>query len=177
MNPVLEGPVMLQRPPPWRQVSQLAVWNRQVTRLAATSGRRGAAALEFCIVAALLFVIFLGMIEVGRAMMALGGVANAARTGARAGAITSGSYTDVVNAVQTTLAQAGLDSSYQVSVTVNGTPVSDDASFRARAIPGATVAVAVQVPYSSVTWLPAGTGIFLSPQQGLTQTAVFCKEG
>src|SRR5438094_968618 len=133
--------------------------------------RRGAAALEFCLVAGLLFLIFLGMIEVGRAMMALGGVANAARMGARAGAITSGSHSDVVAAVATCLGQAGLDSGYQVEVTVNGVVVTDDSSFGANASPGVPISVQVRVPYSSVTWLPAGTRIFLSPQQGLTQTA------
>src|SRR5207249_341771 len=49
--------------------------------------RGGAAAVEFAIVAGLLFTIFLGMIEVGRALMALAAVSNAARAGARAGAV------------------------------------------------------------------------------------------
>jgi Flp pilus assembly protein TadG len=149
----------------------------QARRADRGSPRRGAAALEFCIVGALLFLIFLGMIEVGRAMMALGGIANAARTGARTGATTAGTYSATVAAVQTTLAQAGLDSSSQVTVTVNGVVVTDDASFSAHVVPGATVSVQVRVPYSSVSWLPAGTGIFLSPQQGLSETAVFCREG
>jgi Flp pilus assembly protein TadG len=139
--------------------------------------RRGAAALEFCIVAALLFLIFLGMIEVGRAMMVLGAVANAARAGARAGGMTSGDYTAVTAAVQDALSRAKISGGQQVVVTVNDVTVTDDDSFRAAAVPGAAVSVTVKVPYSSVTWLPAGTQLFLSSGQVLAETAVMCKEG
>ena len=110
-------------------------------------------------------------------MMALGAIANAARSGARAGAVTSGNYTTTVAAAQAALDQAGVGQSAQFEVTVNGVTVTDDTTFRANATPGTPVAVSVRVPYSSVSWLPSGTGLFLSSQQALTQSAVLCKEG
>ena len=139
--------------------------------------RPGAAAVEFCIVAALLFTLFLGMIEVGRAMMVLGAVANAARAGARAGVVPSGDYSAVSAAAQGTIDRSGMGATAQLVVTVNGVEVSDDATFNANAVPGAAISVRVSVPYASVSWLPAGTGLFLGSQQALAETAVMCREG
>jgi Flp pilus assembly protein TadG len=139
--------------------------------------RAGAVAVEFAIVASLLFFIFLGMIEVGRAMMVLSAVSNAARNGARAGAVTLGDYTAITTAVNSSLTQATISGSTTTVVMVNSTTVTDDASFRAAALPGAAISVQVSVPYGSVSWLPAGTGIFISSTQPLTETAVMCKEG
>ncbi len=139
--------------------------------------RPAAAALEFCLVAALLFALFLGMIELSRAMMALGAVANAARAATRAGAVTAGGYADIVSAAGTTLTAAKIGGTPEVVVTVNGTVVTSDQSFQAAAVPGATISVKVGVLYSNVSWLPAGTGMFLSPSQKLSETAVLCKEG
>jgi Flp pilus assembly protein TadG len=147
-----------------------------VTRLL-ERGRPGAAAVEFCIVAALLFTIFLAMIEVGRAMMVLGAVANAARVGARAGAVTGGDYSAVTSAVDTALGAASLNTSGQVTVTVNGVVVTDDNTFKANATAGVPVSVRVSVTYGSVSWLPAQVGLFLSAQQSLAETAVLCREG
>src|SRR5262249_9926201 len=137
----------------------------------------GAAAVEFCIVAALLVTIFLAMIEVGGAMMALGAIANAARVGARAGAVTAGTYSDITSNVQAALDGSSVGGSAQVVVTVNGTEVTDDATFKANATPGAPISVRVSVPCSSVSWLPAGTGLFLSGQQSLAEAAVCCPQG
>jgi Flp pilus assembly protein TadG len=139
--------------------------------------RPGAAAVEFCIVATLLLTLFLGMIEVGRAMMVLGAVANAARAGARAGAVPSGDYSAVTAGVQSTLDRSGITATAQVVVTVNGVEVTDDAAFKVSAVPGAPISVRVSVAYAGVSWLPAGTGLFLSSQQALAETAVMCKEG
>src|SRR3954470_925117 len=136
-----------------------------------TRTRPAAAALEFCFVASLLLMIFLAMIELGRAMMVLGGIANAARAGARAGALTAGDYSACVSAAQTALAQGGIPGTPEVVVSVDGVEVSDDAAFRSAAVPGASISVCVKVPYANVSWLPAGTGMFLSPQQTLAETA------
>jgi Flp pilus assembly protein TadG len=150
----------------------------QASRLLYDKSRRcGAAAIEFCIVASVLFLIFLGMIEVGRAMMALGAVANAARSAARTGATTAGTYSNSVSAAQTTLSQAGISATPNVTVVVNGVTVTDDATFATNATAGVSVSVTVSVPYSGVSWLPAGTGVFLSSQQSLSETSVLCREG
>jgi Flp pilus assembly protein TadG len=99
--------------------------------------RSGAAALEFAIVSTLLFTIFLAMIEVSRALMTLAAVSNAARAGARAGAVPTGSYGAVCNAVNSNLAGAGINvAGNPTTVTINDVGVGDDASFAAAATPG-----------------------------------------
>jgi Flp pilus assembly protein TadG len=140
--------------------------------------RSAAAALEFAIVSTLLFTIFLGMIEVSRALMTLAAVSNAARAGARAGAVPTGSYTAVCDAVNASLSGAGINvAGNPTTVTINDVGVGDDNSFKAQATPGSSVAVQVRIPYSAVSWLPAGSTFFLSPNQQLVETVVMRKEG
>ena len=140
-----------------------------------------AAAVEFAIVVGLLFTIFLGMIEIGRAMMVLGALSDAARSGARAGVVPSGDYTGRPPAPQSCCAaldRASLaNSPCPVTVTVNGTIVLDDASFNAAVLPGGDVSVTVRIPYSQASWFPAGAGFFFSSDQQLTETVVMRREG
>ena len=142
-----------------------------------TALRPGLAALEFCLVAGILFVLVLGMIEISRAMMALGAVAHAARAGARAGSVTPGTYTDAVQAAKDSLTAAGIPSTPTIKVTVNGTEVSDDQAFKTAATPGTVIKVQVSIVYADVSWLPAGSGFFLSAGQKLTEAASLAKEG
>lgn len=139
--------------------------------------RRAAAALEFAIACPLLFVIFLGMIEIGRAMMVAGSVANAARVGARSAAVSDGNYSAAAAAASQVLSDAGLPTSATLSVTVNGVAVTDDASFQAAAVPGSTVTVKVALLYSNVSWLPGGGALFLSSGQSITGATTMTKEG
>ena len=64
-----------------------------------------------------------------------------------------------------------------MTVTVNDTEVTDDSTYAAAATPGAAVSVRVRVIYSNVSWLPAGASLFLRSNQGLSETAVLCREG
>jgi Flp pilus assembly protein TadG len=139
--------------------------------------RRAAAALEFAITCPLLFLVFLGMVEIARAMMAAGALANAARAGARAGAVTGGSYSAAAGAVATALSDANLPSSGAATVTVNGVVVTDDDDFKAAAVPGATIAVKAALPYSSISWLPGGGSFFLPPSQSIAAVCEMSKEG
>jgi Flp pilus assembly protein TadG len=136
--------------------------------------RPGAAAVEFAVVVPLLFLVLAGILEFSRAMTVLGVMANAARVAARAGAVTPGNYSAITAAVQTTLKPAGLDGNPQVTVLVNGTAVTDDASFAARAVPGASISVQVIIPYKSISLLP--TSRFLGGST-LVETVVMRKEG
>src|SRR3954447_1404449 len=81
--------------------------------------RRGVAAVEFAVVASLLFLLLLGIIEIGRAMMVLEMLNNAARNGARMGTLQGSSNTDVTSAVTNALANAGF-SGTNTAVAVNG---------------------------------------------------------
>ena len=116
--------------------------------------RRGVAAVEFAVVASLLFLLILGIIEIGRAMMVLEMLNNGARNGARVGTLQGSSNTDVTSAVNAALANAGF-SGHTTSVKVNAATADVNT-----AVQGDQVTVTVQVPYNNVTWLP--TSMFLA---------------
>ena len=106
--------------------------------------RRGAAAVEFALVAPVFFVLLFGMIEYGRAVMVEQIITNAAREGARVAIISGATTTSVTTAVNTYLSGAGI-SGATPSVSPNPSTASS----------GATVTVTVSVPYTSVSWLPS----------------------
>lgn len=106
--------------------------------------RRGAAAVEFAIVAPAFFLVVLGVIEFTRAMMVEELLVNAAHEGARAGVLDGAQESDVDNAVNNYLSAAGISGA---TTTVSPDPPSN-ASY------GQSVTVNVSIPYKSVSWLP-----------------------
>jgi Flp pilus assembly protein TadG len=107
-------------------------------------GRRGAALVEFAIVAPVVILLVFGMIEYGRVAMVKQSLTNATREGAREAVLdgaTVGGVKTVVNSFLTTCRISG------ATVTVSPDPLSA-AKF------GDKITVTVQVPFSSVTWLP-----------------------
>ena len=109
-----------------------------------TGGRRGAAAVEFAIVAPVFFMVVLGIIEFGRMAMVQQVITNAAREGARIGVLDDTTTAQVDTKVQNYLTSAGINGA---TVTVTPDPPSS-AGF------GQSVTVAVQIPFDSVSWLP-----------------------
>ena len=104
--------------------------------------RCGAAAVEFAIVAPVFFLLVIGMVEVGRAMMVQQVLINASRVGARQ-AVTAGA---TASAVQTAVKD------YATSVAVPNVSVSvtpDPAAAKS----GDTMTVTTSVAYNSVSWL------------------------
>jgi Flp pilus assembly protein TadG len=158
----------------WRQ-SPCGNYALAVTRSA--DNRSGAAAVEFAVIAPILFMIFLGMIEIGRAMMVAGAVANAARVGARAGTLVNGSYTGISTAVSNCLSNNGLPTTPALTVTINGVTVSDDTSYQAAAVPGANVSVTVSIAYGSASWFPQGFTLFMRSNQPIAGSSTMAKEG
>src|SRR5258708_2771796 len=108
--------------------------------------RCGAAAVEFAVVAPLLFSVVLAILEFGRGMMVAETLSAAARAGARAASLSG-----ATNASATTIVTSNLTgiTGTTVTMTVNG--ATKNAS---QSVSGDTVALAVSVPYSSVSWLP-----------------------
>src|SRR5262245_4613450 len=90
------------RHPNWR------LGSRARCRAGFSRARRAVAAVEFAIVAPLLFTIAYGMIEMGRAMMVTELLNNAARSGARAAALQGSTNADVAAAVSTVLSGLNL---------------------------------------------------------------------
>ena len=107
--------------------------------------RRGAHLVEFACIAPVFFLMVLGMIEFGRAMMVQALMTNAAQQGARAGALDGAVASDVTSAVNAYLSAGGIS-----GATSTATPNPPSS-----ALPGTDVKVTVTIPYASVSWLPA----------------------
>jgi Flp pilus assembly protein TadG len=120
--------------------------------------RRGAAVVEFAIVAPILFlVVILPTFEFGRGLMVAELVTNAARAGCRVGILPGNTNSTVTTSVANALSSQGI-SSITTTVKVNGTV----ADVNTAAV-GDTIMVTVSVPYNANSWIPgrflAGTNI------------------
>src|SRR5437588_6310824 len=86
----------------------------RLRRLARASLRRGAAVTEFAIVAPVFFLMVIGFIEFGRALMVQQVLINASRVGARQASITGATTAQVQAAVQ----------AYTSGISINGVIVT-----------------------------------------------------
>jgi Flp pilus assembly protein TadG len=119
------------------------MWLRQ-------KSRRGAATVEFAIVAPIFFfTIIIPLVEFSRAMTVASCLAAAAQVGCRAAALPRSNNSIVQDAVTNSLASAGVKNANAVVVKVN----NGDADVNS-ALQGDAVTVTVSVPYTSVSWLP-----------------------
>jgi Flp pilus assembly protein TadG len=108
--------------------------------------RRGVAAVEFALVAPLMFLVVLAIMEFGRAMM-VGEILNtAARSGCRAGTVAGSANNSVTTVIGQCLPSV---SGSTTTIQVNGKSV--DVSTAAR---GDTISISITVPFSRVSWLP-----------------------
>jgi Flp pilus assembly protein TadG len=117
--------------------------------------RQGAAVVEFAVVAPVFFLLVIGMIEFGRAIMVQQVMTNASREGARVGVLDSA--TPTASLVKQTVVDYCVNGGLP---TVTTSCVSIDAGAAHSGEPtaagyGESVKVTVQVPYNSVTWIPA----------------------
>ena len=107
--------------------------------------RRGAAAVEFALVAPLFVMFAFGIIEFGRAMMVQQIMTNATREGAREAALPEATADSVKSSVLDSLAGSSVD------VSVDNITVSPDP---ATAFNNEQITVSLTVPYEDVTWIP-----------------------
>jgi Flp pilus assembly protein TadG len=110
--------------------------------------RRGTTAVEFAFVGSIVFLIFFGVLEVGRALMVTHLLTNAARAGCRAGVIEGTSTTTITNATKAALTGVGI-SGENVTVTVN-----DGATDASASKAGDEITVKTSISAASVSWLP-----------------------
>jgi len=130
------------------------------------SKRRGAAVVEFAVVAPLLFMLLLGTVEMGRFVMIGQLTESAASIGGREAAKTATeSSGDVTESVAGYLQNAGVPSD---AVTVSVDPTS---LYYLDA--GDDITVTVQVSFAEVTWLPP---FFLPADLQVQGTAVVARE-
>jgi Flp pilus assembly protein TadG len=110
--------------------------------------RRGTTAVEFAFVGSTVFLIFFGVLELGRALMVSHLLTNAARAGARAGVVEGTSTASITSVVTSALSGVGI-SSENINVKVNDGSTDASASNA-----GDEITVKVTIPASSVSWLP-----------------------
>jgi len=127
------------------------------------SYRFGTSATEFAVVAPVFFLMIVGFIEFGRALMVQQVLVNASRVGARQAATTSATTANVQSTVQ----------QYTAAVSVPGVTVSVTPN-PATAAPGTTITVTTSVPFDSVSWMASPW--FLGGRT-LTSSSVMRKEG
>jgi Flp pilus assembly protein TadG len=130
---------------------------------ASTRGRRGAAAVEFAIVAPVFFLVVLGIIEFGRMVMVQQVITNAAREGARIAVLDSATTARVTSKVNAYLSAASLR-----GATTLVTP-NPPASARF----DEPVTVEVRLPFSAVSALSRP---FMSRGMVLTARSVMRRE-
>lgn len=106
--------------------------------------RRGAAVTEFAIVAPLFFLLVIGFIEFGRALMVQQVLINASRVGARQAITTGATSAEVEAAVE----------EYTAGVAVPGVTVSVTPN-PATAAAGTAITVNTSVAFSDVSWMPS----------------------
>ncbi len=109
--------------------------------------RRGAAVVEFAIVAPLFFLLIFGMIEYGRMVMVQQVITNASREGARRAVLDGATATDVKAKVGEYLTSAGIDAGADYVTLTPSEPSA--AGYRE------PVTVQVTVPFTDVSWIPA----------------------
>ncbi|MEX0818548.1 MAG: TadE family protein [Pirellulaceae bacterium] len=108
--------------------------------------QRGAAAVEFAVVAPVFVLLLFGMIEYGRMVMVQQMLTNATREGARRAVLDGTSESHVKATVKDYLASGNiLVNDNEISVTPD--PVT--------AVLGDPVTVSMSIPFSRVSWLPS----------------------
>ena len=109
--------------------------------------RRGAAAVEFALVAPLFFAMIFGIAEAGRMLEVQQMMTNATREGARRAMIKGVTADEVKTAVINSLGDSGITIT-AADVTI--VPANPDSATN-----GQAVSVVVDIPFSDVTWLPS----------------------
>ena len=124
--------------------------------------RRGAAVVEFAIVAPVFILLVLGMVEMGRGVMVQQVITNASREGARAAVVDGSTVSSVQTVVKNYLTGAGLPASAAtITVTIPAARYGNAAT------------VAVSIPYSSVSWVPIAK--FLSGKTLTASSSMRCE--
>jgi Flp pilus assembly protein TadG len=111
----------------------------------ARNARRGAALVEFALVAPIFLLFVVGSVELGRALVVQEALTNASREGARVGTLDGALTGDVTSAVN----------SYLSAVAISGATTAVTPNDPGTATAGTQVTVSVSIPYATVSWVPS----------------------
>lgn len=137
---------------------------RNCIRSKGKSCRRGAAMVEFAVVAPVFLILITGIIELGRAIVVQQLLTNASREGARIGGYDSTTSTSTV---------ATAVNSYLTNVGISGATTTVSPDPPSLASNGQPVTVTVSIPFATVSYLPSP---FYLGGVSLQATTVMCRE-
>ncbi len=120
--------------------------------------------MEFALIAPVFFLMILGMIEFGRAVMVQQVITNASREGARVAVLDGSSNSEVMSSVDT----------YLEIARISGAEITIDPTEPSSAGYGDPVTVTVAIPFSQVSWLP--TPMLIGGGTELTASTVMRRE-
>ena len=121
--------------------------------------RRGAAAVEFAVVAPLFFLMIFGMIEFGRMIMVQQLLTNASREGARLGVLDGSTMADVRTSVKNYLENVTVTGVTDDDIDIEAVQIDADTGAEtvvmdlASAGYGGRVTVTITIPFNQVSWL------------------------
>jgi Flp pilus assembly protein TadG len=130
--------------------------------------RRGAAVVEFAVVAPLFILLVFGMIEYGRMVMVQQVLTNASREAARKSVLDGANASTIKTETVNYLTSGGVKSVTASQITINPTNPTTAAA-------GAPVTVTISIPFSGQSWLPSGM-FPTAKAKTLTATAVMRRE-
>jgi Flp pilus assembly protein TadG len=131
---------------PWRNGAAVSHGQRVVA--GSRQRRSGSVTVQFAFVAPVMFMTIFGIFEIGRGLMVIHLLNNAAQIGCRTGVTPGMANSNVTSAVDTALTAVSI-SSPTVKITVNGNSVDVSTANQ-----GDAISVTVSVTASSVSWLP-----------------------
>jgi hypothetical protein len=133
---------------------------------------RGAAAVEFAVVAPVFVLLIFGMIEYGRMVMVQQMLTNASREGARRAVLEGATESDVQEVVRDYLTPANIPvSNSDITILIGDQPTSsplNSADF------GEPIHVKVGINFGQVSWLPSP--MYLSSSTRMEAVSVMRKE-
>lgn len=134
--------------------------------------QRGAAAVEFAVVAPVFVLLIFGMIEYGRMVMVQQMLTNASREGARRAVLEGASESDVQQVVKDYLTPANIPVTNQDITILIGDPAAAAALNSAEF--GEPIHVKVGINFGQVSWLPSP--MYLSSSTRMEAVSVMRKE-
>jgi Flp pilus assembly protein TadG len=112
--------------------------------------RRGAAVVEFALVAPVFIMLVFGMLEFGRGVMVQQVLVNASREGARMAVLEGATVGEIEDRMDVYLDSANINTK-TIIYTINGTQVADPTTV---ANFGDAIGVEIRVNFDDVSWVP-----------------------
>jgi Flp pilus assembly protein TadG len=165
-------------PSPDSALGKMGGWpcQRAHRRGATLKRAHGAAAVEFVVVAPVLLTLVFGCIDLGRSIMVLDLLTNAARAGCRVGILPSNGNSDIDTAVSNALASGGITTAPDPTIDVmpQGKTKWTSPGDAGSATTGDAIRVTVSVPYTQTNWLAFNW--FMPASANLSSAVVMSKE-